>query len=46
MATSLNNLAALYQAMGEYAEAEPLLRRTWRSGSKRWARTTPTWPPA
>ena len=27
MATSLNNLATLYQAMGRYAEAEPLFRR-------------------
>ncbi|MBC6418765.1 MAG: tetratricopeptide repeat protein, partial [Prochloron sp. SP5CPC1] len=26
-ATSLNNLAALYQAMGRYTEAEPLLKR-------------------
>ena len=28
VATSLNNLAALYQAMGRYAEAEPLYRRS------------------
>ena len=28
MATSLNNLAGLYQAMGRYAEAEPLYRRS------------------
>ena len=27
LATSLNNLAALYQAQGKYAEAEPLSRR-------------------
>ena len=30
-ATSLNSLAALYRAMGDYAKAEPLLRRRWRS---------------
>ena len=28
MANSLNNLAGLYQAMGRYAEAEPLYRRS------------------
>ena len=27
MATSLNNLALLYQAQGKYAEAEPLVKR-------------------
>ena len=27
MATSLNNLAGLYQAQGKYAEAEPLYQR-------------------
>jgi tetratricopeptide (TPR) repeat protein len=27
VATSLNNLAALYKAQGRYAEAEPLYRR-------------------
>ena len=27
MATSLNNLAELYQAQGKYAEAEPLYQR-------------------
>ena len=27
MAQSLNNLAALYQAQGKYAEAEPLFKR-------------------
>ncbi len=27
MATSLNNLAALYNAQGHYAEAEPLYQR-------------------
>ncbi len=26
-ATSLNNLAELYKAMGDYAKAEPLYRR-------------------
>ncbi len=28
MATSLNNLAGLYQAQGKYAEAEPLYQRS------------------
>ncbi len=28
MATDLNNLALLYQAQGNYAEAEPLYRRS------------------
>ncbi len=28
MATSLNNLALLYKAQGNYAEAEPLYRRS------------------
>jgi tetratricopeptide (TPR) repeat protein len=28
VAASLNNLAALYQAQGHYAEAEPLYRRS------------------
>ena len=28
VATSLNNLAALYKAQGRYAEAEPLYRRS------------------
>ena len=28
MATSLNNLATLYQAQGQYAQAEPLFKRS------------------
>ena len=28
MATSLNNLAMLYRAQGQYAEAEPLYKRS------------------
>jgi Flp pilus assembly protein TadD len=28
VATSLNNLAALYQAQGQYAQAEPLFKRS------------------
>ena len=28
VATSLNNLAALYKAQGHYAEAEPLYQRS------------------
>jgi tetratricopeptide (TPR) repeat protein len=30
-ATSLNNLAALYQDMGDYAKAEPLLKEALES---------------
>ena len=46
MATSLNNLADLYQAMGRYAEAEPLYRRSLEIREKQLGATTPTWPPA
>ena len=47
MATSLNNLADLYQSMGRYAEAEPLYRRSLEIREKRSSGpTTPTWPPA
>ncbi len=45
-ATSLNNLAALYQAMGDHAAAYPSSARHWRSAAPRWARTTRTMPPA
>ncbi len=45
-ATSLNNLAMLYQAMGDHAAALPLFARPWRSAARRWARTTRTTPPA
>ncbi len=34
MATSLNNLAMLYQAQGRYAEAEPLYKRSLAIGEK------------
>ena len=34
VAASLNNLAALYQAQGRYAEAEPLYRRSLEIGEK------------
>ena len=46
VATSLNNLAVLYQAMGRYAEAEPLYRRSLEIREKQLGATTPTWPPA
>ena len=46
VATSLNNLADLYQAMGRYAEAEPLYRRSLEIREKQLGATTPTWPPA
>ena len=45
-ATSLNNLAKLYHAMGAYGRAEPLCRQAWRSGRRSWGRSTPTTPPA
>ena len=47
-ATSLNNLATLYKAMGDYTKAEPLCRQVapWQIRKRRrWARTTPTMPP-
>ena len=46
VAQSLENLAVLYRDMGGYDRAEPLFRRCWPSGSRRWARTTPTRPEA
>ena len=44
LATSLNNLAKLYQATGRYAEAEPLSSAPSRSARRRSGRTTPTSP--
>ena len=41
MATSLNNLALLYQAMGRYAEAEPLYRRSLAIWEKQLGRDHP-----
>ena len=41
MATSLNNLADLYQAMGRYAEAEPLYRRSLEIREKQLGRDHP-----
>ena len=32
----------LYRAMGDYAKAEPLFGRRWRSARKPWAKSTPT----
>ena len=46
LATSLNNLPLLYLTQSKYAEAEPLLKRAWRSGRKPSDQSTPTWPPA
>ena len=43
-ATSLNNLAVLYQAMGDYAAPSRSTARRWRSGRRPWARATPTTP--
>ena len=44
-ATSLNNLAGLYDATGRHAEAEPLYGRRWRFAARPWASGTPTTPP-
>ena len=41
MATSLNNLADLYGAMGRYAEAEPLYRRSLAIWEKQLGRDHP-----
>ena len=40
VATSLNNLASLYDHMGRYAEAEPLFRRGLEIGEKQLGATT------
>ena len=32
--------------MGDYAKAEPLYRQALEIRKRRWARTTPTMPPA
>ena len=45
-AASYNNLAETLRAQGKYAEAEAMPAVPWRSGSRPWARTTPTPPPA
>ena len=46
MATSLNNLAGLYDNQGQYAKAEPLFERALAIRERRWARSTRTWPRA
>ncbi len=43
VALSLNNLALLYKIQGQYAQAEPLYQRAWRSRKRPWARITPPW---
>ncbi len=45
-AHSLNNLASIYEATGDYAKAEPLYRQALEIKSGCWARTTPTMPAA
>ena len=40
-ATSLNNLAELYQAMGDYAKAERCTKRLWRFARRSLARSIP-----
>jgi tetratricopeptide (TPR) repeat protein len=42
-ATSLHNLAFLYQAMGRCEKAEPLYLRLWRLCGRRWARRHPNY---
>ena len=44
VASDLNNLAQLLQDTNRLAEAEPLMRRAWRSTRRRTDRTTPTSP--
>ena len=44
VATSLNNLADLYRAMGRYAEAEPLYQRSLEIREASSGPTTPSWP--
>ena len=43
LATSLNNLALLYDAQGQYAHSTSA---RWRSCRRRWGRSIPTWPRA
>jgi len=45
-AAILNNLAALYAAMGDYASALPLHRQALENAAPRWARSTRALPPA
>ena len=45
-ATSLNNLAALYEARATTPRPSRSTARRWRSGRRPWARTTPTTPPS
>ena len=45
-AASLNNLAALYQAMGGTPRPSRSSAEAWRSREAARARTTPTTPPA
>ena len=44
VATSLNNLAALYHNQGKYAEAEPLYQRSLAIWEKALGKTIPMWP--
>ncbi len=44
-ATCYDNLASTLRDQRKYAEAEAMHRRAWRSGSRPWARTTPSSPP-
>jgi tetratricopeptide (TPR) repeat protein len=46
VATSLNNLAALYHAQGRYAAAEPLYQRALALSERVWGPDHPRSPPA
>ena len=43
VATSLNNLALLYDSQGKYAEAEPFMSGHWQYGKKPLEKTIPMW---
>jgi hypothetical protein len=44
VADSIDNLAQLYHTQGQYPRPTPFTGgHRWRSGKRRWARTTPTW---
>ena len=42
----MNNLGLLYQIQGQYAQAEPLLKRSLAISEKALVLTIPTWPRA
>lgn len=44
VATSLNNLASIYDTQGDYARAEPLYKRSLAIRKKRLVLSIPMWP--